>query len=144
MAQPMFDRKIEALAQKYIRARIVAEQAEEALEEAKEQLMAFIPQGSHYVTKDGESIAHVKATVRMTFVAEALAKLLPARIWRAVQVPAVDSEKLRAFIKTGEVDIAKIKEGIQETPVRSSLRVTWPSIKPTTSPQPTLPRKRVA
>jgi hypothetical protein len=126
----MFDKKIEPVAQKYIRAKLVLEEAEQAVDLAKEQLMALIPQGSKYVTKDGESIAHINPFVRRTYVAEKLAKLLTPRIWRAVRIDAIDKKKLDAFIAAGEVDITKIADGIEETPVRSSLRVTWPSIRP--------------
>lgn len=128
----MFDKKIEPIAQKYIRAKLMVEEAEQLLEATKESLMALIPEGTSYVTKDGESIAHVKSSTRRKYVAEKLSKLLPARIWRAVRIDAIDTKKLAAFIDAGEVDIAKIAEGIEEVPVRSSLRVTWPSVKPTT------------
>jgi len=132
MAQPMFDKKIEPVAQRYIRAKLMAEEAKEYEDECKEALMKLIPEGSHYVTKDGESIAHVKSSVRKKWLGEelvGLCKKLNPRIWRAIRIESVDTKKLEAFIAAGEVDIVKLRDGFEEVPVRSSLRVTWPSLK---------------
>lgn len=130
----MFDKKIEPVAQKYIRAKLMVEEAEQLLDLAKEDLMKLIPHGEKYVTKDGETITHVKPSIRQKYLPDVLKKMLTPRIWRAVRIDAVDVKKLEGFIDAGEVQRDKILEAIEETPVRSSLRVTWPSLKPTTIP----------
>lgn len=125
----MFDKKIEPIAQKYIRAIIMLEEAQELVDLAKEQVMAVIPEGEKYVTKDGDTITHAKSFTRRKFLPTVLSMLTP-RIRKAVRIDAIDTKKLAAFIDAGEVDITKIAEGIEEIPVRSSLRVTWSSCKP--------------
>lgn len=125
MSQPMFDRKMETAAQRLVRAMLAVEEAEKALQAEKDAFMVLVPEGQKYVTKDGDSISHVKSSERDKYLPEVLKKLLTPRIWRAVRVDAVDSKKLRAFMDAGEVQRDRIADGIEIVPVRSSLRVTW-------------------
>lgn len=126
------DRTIEPLAMKYVRAKLAVEEAEGLLEIAKLDLMKVLAPGEKYVTKDGETITHTKGSVRSAYVAEKLKKLLTPAIWKSVRIDAVDKKKLDALIDAGIVQRDMIIEGIEETPVRSSLRVTWPSLRTTT------------
>jgi hypothetical protein len=125
--------KLENAAQRYVRARLVLEEAEQLLERADLDLKSLLPEGDKYITKDGETVSHVKSSTRKTFIADKLRTLLPARIWKAVRIDAVDSKKLNAYIEAGEVSLDSITEGVQMMPVKSSLRVTFPAIKPTES-----------
>lgn len=129
-----FDRKFEALAQEVVRKRIMLDEAEADYKAACEKIAALIPEGQKYVTKDGETITHAKSSVRYSPVVEAIQGFLTGkrlRIWRAVRIDAIDMKKLNGFIDAGELDRAVLVENgcLTETPVKSGIRVNFPSTK---------------
>lgn len=128
----MFDRKIEPAAMKYVRAKLMAEEAAELLELAKEDLMKVLPEGTNYVTKDGDTVTHVKSTVRKSWLVDVAKKRFTPRIWKAIRIDAIDTKKLNGFIDAGELDPGKYEDCFEKIPVKSSMRVTWAGVKPTT------------
>lgn len=130
----MFDKKIEPIAMRYVRAKLMAEEAADVLELAKEDLMRVIPEGSKYVTKDGDTVSHAKSTVRKSWLVELAKKRFTPRIWKAVRIDAIDTKKLNGFIEAGELDPGKFEDCFETIPVRSSIRVTWAAIHPTALP----------
>ncbi len=143
----MFDRKIEPIAQRVVRAKLMLEEAKEVLALAEEDFKMVVPEGAKYVTKDGETVTHAKSSRRKAPVVEALQRYLKGpklRIWRAVRIDAIDMKKLNGFIDAGELDLDELiaQECITEVPVSSSIRVTFPAIKPTITT--TRPSKRSA
>ncbi len=129
----MFDRRIEPVAQKVVRAKLILEEAKEALALAEDDFKRLVPEGEKYVTKDGETISHAKGCIKFTPVVEALQAYLKGpklRIWKSVRIDAVDTKKLNGFIDAGELDKAVMVEAgcFTEIPVRSSVRVNFPAI----------------
>lgn len=121
--------KIETIAQTYIRAKLAVEEAEAALDLAKERLQAVLPEGEQYITKDGEKITHVMGTARFTFDPVRIKALVTPRIWKIIRIDAIDVTKLKGLLASGEVSHDSIRDGVKAVPVRSSLRVTWPAMK---------------
>lgn len=132
--------KIETAAQKYVRAKLLMAEAQELIDQATDDLMAILPPGDKYVTKDGETVAHVASNIRHTFVAEALKSVLPARIWKAVRIDAIDSKKLKAYMEAGEVTLESIRSGVEDVPIKAHLRLNFGAKVPTTK-TPTATRK---
>ena len=134
----MFDRKIEPVAQRVVRAKLMLEEAKEVLALAEDDFKKLVPEGSKYVTKDGDTVTHAKGSVRFMPVVEALQAYLKGpklRIWKAVRIDAIDTKKLNGFIDAGELDRAVLVEAgcFEESAVRSSIRVTFPAVKPMTN-----------
>ena len=121
--------KIETIAQNYIRAKLAVEEADAALEIAKERLQTVLPEGEQYITKDGEKITHVAGTARCSFDPVRIKELVTPRIWKIVRIDAVDATKLKGLLASGEVSHDSIRDGVKTVQVRSSLRVTWPPMK---------------
>jgi hypothetical protein len=128
----MFDKKIEPVAMKFVRAKLMVEEANELLELAKTDLSRVLPEGGKYVTKDGDTVTHVKASVRKSWLVEVAKKRFTPRIWKAVRIDAIDTKKLNGFIDAGELDVTKFADCFEEIPVKSSMRVTFAGVKPTT------------
>lgn len=132
--------KIETAAQKYVRAKLMLAEAEELVESTRDDLMEILPPGEKYVTKDGETVAHVAGNIRHAFVADKLKSLLPARIWKAVRIDAIDAKKLKAYMEAGEVTLASIRDGVEDVPIKAHLRLNFGAKVPTTK-TPTATRK---
>jgi hypothetical protein len=130
----MFDKKIEPVAQKVVRARLMLDEAQANYEKACDEIKALIPEGARYVTKDGETITHAKGAVRRSPVVEALRGYLKGsrlRIWRAIRIDAVDMKKLNGYIDAGELGLLDLVDAgcIEETVCKSSVRLNFPSTK---------------
>lgn len=129
----MFDKKIEPIAQRYVRAQLALKEAQELADLAKEALQGVLPEGTNYTTKDGDVVTHVRASQRKSWIVAALQKRLPARIWKAIRVDAIDTKKLGGFIEAGEVDPDQYTDCFDIIPVKASVRVTWAASKPMTN-----------
>jgi hypothetical protein len=133
----MFDRKIEPIAQKVVRAKLILEEAKEQLALAEEDFKKVIPEGEKYVTKDGETISHAKGCIKLSPIVEGVQAYLKGpklRIWKSVRIDAVDNKKLNGFIDAGELDKAVMVEAgcFTQIPVKSSIRINFPAVKPMT------------
>lgn len=128
----MFDKKIEPVAMKYVRAKLMMDEAAELLELAKGDLMKVLPEGTNYITKDGDTVTHVKSSTRKSWLVDVAKKRFLPRIWKAVRIDAIDTKKLNGFIDAGELDPGKYEDCFENIPVKSSMRVTFAGAKPTT------------
>lgn len=121
----MFDKKIEPIAMKYIRAALTLKEAEDALALANSDLRKVLKEGTNYMTKDGDVITVVKSSVRKQWLVDICKKRFAPRIWKAVRIDAIDTKKLGGFIAAGEVDPKAFADCFDTIPVKSSIRVAW-------------------
>lgn len=114
------------VADRYIKAKLAANAAKEELDVVHAELLDVMAQLQlKTITSDEHNCTMTVANgTRRSFIPDVLKAVLPARIWKAVRIDAVDTKKLEGYLQAGEVTEESLGEGMVTTIVAPYIRFT--------------------
>lgn len=117
---------VEKLARQLVLARRLAAESEATAKEIQEKLLPLLTGPQLFVDMGDGDMAQLTlvSPVRVTWVANAVKKVLPARLWSRVKVEGVDRTILEAMIASGELAGYDLSAAKEVANVRPYLKLT--------------------